>query len=66
MFFLFSYESIQNVDQSKDSGMTIEQLIEHTINAGAFGLSEEFKSIRSQPIYSSFEFFKYEFIFSKN
>ena len=58
IFFMQSYESIQNVEISKDPGMTIEQLVEHVLTTGAYGLSDEFKNIRSQPIFSTFDSFK--------
>ena len=38
--------------------MTVSQLINHIANIGAYGLSEEFKNIRAQPLYSSFDNFK--------
>jgi len=50
------YQSIQTFDCP--SWFTIGQLIAHIVNNGAYGLSEEFKNIRSQPIISSYDSFK--------
>lgn len=38
---------------------TIDELLDHVINVGAYGLSEEFRIIRNQLIESSFDAFKY-------
>ena len=50
------YQSIQTFDCP--NWFTISQLIAHIANNGAYGLSEEFKNIRAQPIISSFDSFK--------
>ena len=51
------YESIQNVN-GKEPAFRIDELLEHVKKTGADGLSEEFKSIRNQPMESSFDVFK--------
>ncbi len=38
--------------------MSVGHLINHVASIGAYGLSEEFKRIRSQPLYSSYDCFK--------
>jgi len=52
--FLRSYQSIQNFDEN---GMSADELVQHVISIQAYGLSEEFKEIRNQPI-SSIDVFK--------
>lgn len=52
------YESIQINDSSFTNWMATDQLIAHIASIGAYGLSEEFKNIRSQPLYSTFNHFK--------
>lgn len=56
--FVNYYESIQNVDPNDKNGFNIDELVDHVIHAGAYGLSDEFKLIRNQPIISSFDAFK--------
>ena len=53
---LNSYQSIQTFEST--NWKSVGQLINHVANIGAYGLSEEFKRIRSQPLYSSYDFFK--------
>lgn len=55
---LFSFESIQNVDPIDTNNFSIDQLLQHIIEQGAAGLSEEFKIIRSQPVMSTYDIFK--------
>ena len=55
---MLSIESIQNVDMNNDKDFKIDELIEHVRRMGSMGLSEEFKSIRWQPIASSYDIFK--------
>lgn len=38
--------------------MSLDELVEHVKQVGAYGLSEEFKNIRSQPIFSTINSFK--------
>lgn len=50
------YESIQTFESPY--WLSISELINHVASVGAYGLSEEFKNIRAQPIYSSYDSFK--------
>ncbi|CAF0720499.1 unnamed protein product [Brachionus calyciflorus] len=56
--FVNYFQSIQNVDLNDKDGFSIDELVDHVINTGAYGLSDEFKLIRNQPITSSFDAFK--------
>lgn len=56
-FLVNFYESIQNVS-GNEPAFRIDELLEHLKKTGADGLSDEFKSIRNQPMESNFDVFK--------
>ncbi|RMZ94997.1 tyrosine- phosphatase non-receptor type 9 [Brachionus plicatilis] len=56
--FVDYYQSLQNVDPADKSVFTIDELVNHVISAGAYGLSDEFRIIRNLPINSSIDAFK--------
>lgn len=58
------YQSIQSFECP--SWLTVSQLINHVASIGAYGLSEEFKNIRAQPLHSSYDCFKEKENIDKN
>lgn len=56
-FLVNFYDSIQNVS-GNEPAFRIDELLEHVKKTGADGLSDEFKSIRNQPMESNFDVFK--------
>ena len=55
--FIFLFKSSLSLHSEHTNGMKIEQVFEHVITQGAFGLNEEFKSLKALSV-SSYEEFK--------